>query len=285
MPHPLHEQIRKSWNHATVAHNSHKGDQAAFLRGGGSTLFPEELALLGDLAGLRVLHLQCNSGQDTLSIAARGAMATGVDISDEAIAVATRLSTDSGIPATFERADVYDWLESAPRGAFDRVFSSYGVIGWLSDLPAWARGIARVLAPDGRFVLVEFHPEVFLFEEAAGAFRVATGPTHGRMDCPEGVGDYVAASGAGLLHGASYQEGVVGFQNPESSHEFGHTLGSVVNAVARAGLVIEQLSEYSYTNGCRLFASMVDLGQRRWCLPSGAPRVPLMFGLCARSMR
>ena len=39
----LHEQNRKSWNHATVAHNSHKGNQAAFLRSGGSTLFPEEL--------------------------------------------------------------------------------------------------------------------------------------------------------------------------------------------------------------------------------------------------
>lgn len=44
----LHEQNGVSWNAATVAHNSHRGDshrgdQAAFLRDGGSTLFPEEL--------------------------------------------------------------------------------------------------------------------------------------------------------------------------------------------------------------------------------------------------
>ena len=154
----LHEQNRKSWNHATVAHNSHKGNQAAFLRGGGSTLFPEELELLGDLTHQRLVHLQCNAGQDTLSLAARGAIVTGVDISDEAIAFATRLSADSGIPASFERADVYDWLEAAPRGSFDRGFSSYGAVVWLSDLPAWARGIARVLAPGGRMVLMEFHP-------------------------------------------------------------------------------------------------------------------------------
>ncbi len=281
MGHPLHEQNRKSWNHATAAHNSHKGDQAAFLRGGGSTLFPDELALLGDLVGRRLLHLQCNAGQDTLSLVARGAIATGVDISDEAIAFATRLAADSGLPARFERADVYDWLDAAPRAAFDRVFSSYGALGWLSDLPAWARGVAQVLAPDGRLVVLEFHPELFLLQEADGVLGLARGPLTGRIDC-DGVGDYVAESQAGLLHGAPYQEGVVEFHNPERSHEFGYTLGSIVDAVARAGLVIEQLAEYPYSNGCKFFSTMVDVGQRRWALPPGAPDVPLMYGLCAR---
>ena len=64
------EQNRRSWNAATLAHNSHKGDQALFLRQGGSTLFPEELALLGDVRGRSLLHLQCNAGQDSLSLAA-----------------------------------------------------------------------------------------------------------------------------------------------------------------------------------------------------------------------
>ena len=82
----LHEANRLSWNAATQAHNSHKIDQAGFLRRGGSTLFAEELALLGDVRGLRIAHLQCNAGQDSLSLAALGALVTGVDISDEAIA-------------------------------------------------------------------------------------------------------------------------------------------------------------------------------------------------------
>ena len=82
----LHERNRLSWNAATQAHNSHKRDQAGFLRRGGSTLYKEEIELLGDVTGLSLVHLQCNSGQDTLSWAARGARVTGVDISDEAIA-------------------------------------------------------------------------------------------------------------------------------------------------------------------------------------------------------
>lgn len=74
------ESTRASWNVATRAHNAHKRDQAAFLRAGGSTLYPEEKALLGDVKGKDVLHLCCNSGQDTLSIGAGGARVVGVDL-------------------------------------------------------------------------------------------------------------------------------------------------------------------------------------------------------------
>jgi hypothetical protein len=69
----LHELNRLSWNTATVAHDSHEGDQAAFFRHGGSTLFPEKRELPGDLAGVRLLHLQRNAGQDTPSLVREGA--------------------------------------------------------------------------------------------------------------------------------------------------------------------------------------------------------------------
>ena len=161
-----HEANRRAWNAATEAHNSHKADQAGFLRARGSTLFPEEVELLGDLTGRSLLHLQCNAGQDTLSLAHLGATVTGVDISDTAIAFARQLAADAGIPATFERADVYDWLaEAAAAGRrFDVVFCSYGFLFWLSDIAAWARGIAAVLRPGGRFVAVEFHPFAMMFD-------------------------------------------------------------------------------------------------------------------------
>ena len=279
--HPLHEQNRRSWNHATIAHNSHKGDQAAFLRDGGSTLFPEELELLGDLRGRRLVHLLCNAGQDTLSLASRGALVTGVDISDEAIAFARQLATDSGFPATFDRADVYDWLDATTPGSFDLAFSSYGALGWLSDLPAWARGVARALAPGGRLVLVEFHPTLAYFDDQ---LRLISGEqlSADGIFWAEGVHDYVADSGAGLLHGATYQEGLLGFRNPEGCHEFLHSLGNIVDAVARAGLTVERVHEWHHANGWKGFKNMVDLGERRWGWPPGMPPIPLMYGLAAR---
>lgn len=90
----LHELNRLSWNTTKVAHDSHEGDQAAFFRHGGSTLFPEQRELLDDVAGLRLLHLQCNAGQDTPSLVRDGADATGVDIADEAIGFARFEHTD-----------------------------------------------------------------------------------------------------------------------------------------------------------------------------------------------
>src|SRR5260370_16611384 len=151
----LHTHNRASWNAATQAHNSHKGDQARFFREGGSTLHPEELELLGEVRGLALVHLLCNSGQDTLSIAAQlGAVVTGVDISDEAIGFAQQLSLDSGIPATFERADVFDWLEQARENhrQFDIVFSSYGLVHCPSAPTPSTHRIPSFLNPSGPLV-------------------------------------------------------------------------------------------------------------------------------------
>lgn len=279
MHNDMHEANRLSWNAATVAHNSHKGDQAAFLRAGGSTLYPEEIELLGDLTGLDLLHLQCNSGQDSLSLARLGAKVTGVDISDEAIAFAARLSNESGIAAKFERADLFTWFAEARAAGrrFDRVFSSYGTICWLSDLGVWARGIADVLGPGGRFAFVEFHPFAMVFNEKwiphydyAPKAPVAEA----------GVGDYVADSGSGLAVG-DYQQGVVGFTNPHPSFEFNWGIADVVQALIDAGLRIERLKEYPYANGWAGFEAMRDLGGRRMAPPETMPSLPLMYAIAA----
>jgi len=276
-----HEQNRRSWNHATRAHNSHKGDQAAFLRGGGSTLFPEEVELLGDVRGKRLVHLQCNAGQDTLSLARLGAEATGVDISDEAIDFARRLSAESGIPATFERADVYAWLAEAARAGrrFDLAFSSYGAVCWLTDLPAWARGIAGVLAPGGRFVLVEFHPAAMMYDEE---LRLRF-PYSSRepIEYEEGVGDYVAFSGDGLIAG-EWTEGVRDFRNPHRSYDFQWGVAEVVQALIGAGLRIDALREWTYSNGCTPFRGMRSEPGRRFRMPEAYPDLPLMYGVSAR---
>ncbi len=277
----LHEQNRRSWNLATQAHNSHKGDQAAFLRGGGTTLSPEELELLGDVRGKRLVHLQCNAGQDTLSLAQLGAVVTGVDISDEAVAFATRLSAESGIPGRFVRADVYDWLAEAAEGEFDLAFSSYGAICWLSDLETWASGIARTLKPGGRFALVEFHPTAWMFEED-WTLKYPYRSGGRELTFEEGIGDYVAAAGESLAP-SGYEEGVKDFVNPEASHEFAWALADVIGAFLRAGMVLERFEEYPYSNGAALFQDMGHGPGNRRVPPAHVPEgFPLMFGVAFR---
>lgn len=281
----FHEENRLSWNEATIAHNSHKGDQAKFLREGGSTLFPEELELLGDLQGRSLVHLQCNAGQDTLSLARLGAEVTGVDISDTAIDFARQLSQGSGIPGTFERMDVYDWLEQVAQATqrFDIVFSSYGAICWLSDLQNWARGIAAILKPGGRLVVVDFHPFMNIFEwdlERKYSYFTEKGTP---FTWEEGIGDYVSFSKEGLvdMEYAKDVEGVKDFKNPHRSHEFQYTLGDLVTALLESGLTLKSLKEYPYSNGFHAFERMRVDG-RRYYLPDDQPNMPLMYSISAQ---
>ena len=277
----LREQNRVSWNAVVGAHESHRGDLSRFFSEGGSTLFQEECDLLGKLEGRSLVHLQCNSGGDSISLARLGATVTGVDVSDEAISSARDLAEKTGIRATFERADVYDWLEEASREGrrFDVAFASYGVICWLPDLRIWAGGIAGILNPGGCFVLIDFHPAADIFDRAWN--HVNDYPSGGEpLLLDRGVGDYVGASGGGLTP-AGFVEGVRDFENPEGCYLFRWGLGEVVTALAEAGLRITALEEYPYANGERKFAGMRELPGKRMVPPEHIPTVPLMYGIRA----
>jgi SAM-dependent methyltransferase len=277
----LREQNRVAWNAVVRAHDSHRGDLSRFFSEGGSTPFQEELNLLGELEGRSLVHLQCNSGGDSISLARLGAAVTGVDISDEAVSSARALAEKTGTRAAFERADVYDWLEEASREGrhFDIAFASYGVICWLPDLRRWAWGIAGILNPGGRFVLIDFHPAADIFDRDWN--HVSDYPYGGEpLPLEEGVGDYVAVSGRGLTP-AGFVEGVRDFENPEGCYLFRWGLGEVVTALTKAGLRITTLEEYPYANGERKFAGMRELPYRRMIPPAGIPTIPLMYGIRA----
>jgi SAM-dependent methyltransferase len=276
----LHEENRRSWNVATDAHNSHKGDQASFFRNGGNKLYLEEKELLGDITGLSVVHLLCNAGQDTLSLAQMGAVVTGVDISDTAIAFARTLSADSGVPAAFYRMDVYDWFEEAAKEGqqFDLVFCSYGAIHWLSNLSIWARGVATVLKTGGRFITVDYHPVMAMFDEHLNRkfpyFRKDMVVT-----MENGIPDYVAARGKGLPN-TSYVEGIKDFQNPYRAYRFPWGIGEIITALLEAGLRLTHFQEYPHANGDKPFLQMENSGHS-WSLPDDQPNMPLMYAIVA----
>lgn len=274
-----HELNRISWNEGTKAHNSHKGDQASFFRAGGNTLFVEEQTLLGDISGKTLLHLQCNSGQDSLSIASHlGARVTGVDISDEAVRFARNLAEASDIPAEFIRADIYDFFASNRR-RFDFAFSSYGVLCWLSDISEWGRGIANCLQPGGRFVLIDFHPAFATYdEEWQLRYDYMGGVCH---EFESGVGDYVALTGSAAEIDI-LQPGVVDFRNPYPGVEFQWGVAEVVCALIDSGLRLTDLQEYAHCNGFKPMPDMRDIGGRRYAAPLHLPQnIPLMFSLVA----
>lgn len=154
---------KQTWNNKTEVHiDSEFYDNVNFLKGK-STLNSIELALLGDISGKRILHLQCHFGQDSLSLARFGAKVTGVDLSNNAIEKATSFAKELQLDATFICSDIYD-LPNHLTEKFDIVFTSYGTIGWLPDLDKWAKVVSRFLKPNGKFIMADFHPVVWMFD-------------------------------------------------------------------------------------------------------------------------
>lgn len=277
----LHERNRQAWNVATDAHNSHKPDQAAFFREGGNKLYAEERQLLDDISGKRMVHLQCNAGQDTLSLAQMGAGVVGVDISDTAIEFARNLSAESGVPADFVRADVYDWLADAgERGEqFDIAFSSYGAVIWLSDLKTWAAGISRILKPGGRFVVVDFHP-VSLSLDDDWTLRYPYSSFDGSSEYvvwEDGVNDYVAMEIQQANLDAEIP-GVQDFVNPHPSYEFAWGIADIVGAFLHAGMRLVDLREYPFSNSGHMPGMKLN-DQGKWVPPEGIPALPMMYGI------
>lgn len=269
----LYEQNRRSWNAVTPAHNSHKRDQAAFLRQGGTTLFPEEVELLGDIRGQQLVHLQCNCGQDTLSLVQLGATLTGVDLSDEAVSHARGLSEATGLDATFVRSDLYSWFDDSEPARFDTVFTSYGTVGWLDDLTRWAHGVAHVLRPGGRLVFIDFHPLVWSLGPSPTSYFL-----QGVIEEEGGVRDYVGKD----LAPSGYEPGISDFANPHDAKCFQWTVADHIQALIDAGLHLETMREYPFTNGCEVFDGMRPLPERRYTMPEGQPEMPLMLALVAR---
>lgn len=155
---------KRGWNNRTDIHfHSDFYDNASFIEGRNS-LNSIELDLLGDIKSKTILHLQCHFGQDTISLNRMGAKSTGVDLSDKAIEKAIELAALTKSDSDFICCDIYD-LPQHLKKEFDIVFTSYGTIGWLPDLNKWGNIISRYLKPGGKFILVEFHPFIWMFDD------------------------------------------------------------------------------------------------------------------------
>ena len=154
---------KETWNNKVEVHiNCDFYDMEGFLRGK-STLNSIELDLLGDVKGKKILHLQCHFGQDTMSFSRLGALATGVDFSDKAIEKAKEINKQLKLDATFICCDIYE-LQNHLDEKFDIVFTSYGTIGWFPNLDKWAKVISHFLKPNGKFIMADFHPIVWMFD-------------------------------------------------------------------------------------------------------------------------
>jgi SAM-dependent methyltransferase len=227
-----------------------------------------DLPRLGNVAGLRGVHLQCHIGTDTVSLARLGARMTGVDLSPASLTEARRIAAAAGAgDVEFVESDVYSVPDRLPAGAFDLVFTGIGALCWLPDIRRWAGVVAGLLRPGGRLFLREGHPVLWSIDETRDELVVH----HPYFERPEPIV---------FEDGGTYVETDAEFTH-NVTHEWNHGLGEIVTALLDAGMELTALEEHDSVPWEALPGKMErgELGE--WRLTERRERLPLSYTLQA----
>ena len=131
----------------------------------------DQIHLLGNVSGQRVLELGCGSGHSLVYLAQQGATEVwGLDLAATQIAAATELLHARGIAAHLFTSPM-EHNPGIPTNYFDVVISIYA-LGWTADLTRTLAHVAAYLKANGRFVFSWEHPLHHCLSYADGHFIV-----------------------------------------------------------------------------------------------------------------
>lgn len=123
----------------------------------GAFISEEKCQLLGDLSGKKLLEIGCGSGQSLHYAGEREAAELwGVDLSENQIEKTRQLLASKGVSATLVCSPMEEEC-GIPKNYFDIVYSIYA-IGWTTDLEGTFQRIYSYLKKDGVFIFSWSHP-------------------------------------------------------------------------------------------------------------------------------
>jgi len=252
---------KKWWDDVTPIHSNSNLYNLEGFRKGKSSLEAIELEEVGSVRGKSLMHLMCHFGMDTLSWAREGTTVTGVDLSDESIKLARKLSKETGVPAKFICSDIYE-LPKVMDKKFDIIYTSYGVLCWLSNIKKWAKVINHFLKDGGMFYIVELHPFTNILSHDFKIYYkyFVKGPYIDDSD-----GTYT-----------DWDAEVKGF-----TYEWSYTISDVINALIKEGLKIEHVHEFPFTMYDQFPGFMKKNTDGKYVLKNKKVQVPLLFSLKA----
>jgi SAM-dependent methyltransferase len=262
---------RANWDERAPAHSASPGysrqrfiDDPSFV----SAVVRFDLPRLGDIRGLRGVHLQCHIGTDTISLARLGAVMTGVDFSPASLAEARRLSSELGAGVEFVEADVYDAVAALGGRTFDLVFTGIGALCWLPSVSRWAAVVAELLRPGGRLFIREGHPMMWSLDERHTDSLVVD---H----------DYFERSEPMVFdEQGTYVETDTQFKRTVT-HVWNHGLGEIVTALLDGGMELTALVEHDSVPWEALPGQMEQASDSEWRLRDRPWRLPHSYTLQA----
>lgn len=252
---------KKWWNDVTLIHSKSKLYNLNRFKKGKTSLEKTELDELKNVKGKTLLHLMCHFGMDTLSWGRKGAIVTGVDISEESIKLAKKLSKQVNVPARFICADIYD-LSKVLDEKFDIIFASYGVLCWISNIKKWAKLINHFLKDGGTFYIVELHPFNNILSYDFKLF-------YKYFD----KGPYIDDSSGTYTDWGANVKGI--------TYEWSYTISDVINSLIEQKLKIEFVHEFPYTMYDQYPGNMKKNKLGQYVLKNKKIQIPLLFSLKA----
>ena len=123
----------------------------------------EWIARHAELAAKRVLDVGCGGGILAEAMARRGALVTGIDLSEKALRVAALHLHESTLEVRYERVTAEDYAAAHP-GAFD-VVTCMELLEHVPDPAAMVAACARLVRPGGKvfFSTINRNPKSYLF--------------------------------------------------------------------------------------------------------------------------
>lgn len=253
---------KNSWNAKVEPHLKSDFYFVDEFLNGRSSLNSIELELLGNIEGKTILHLQCHFGQDSISLSRLGAKVTGIDLSDKAINAAKDLAGQCETNTEFICSDVYN-LPNILDQKFDIVFTSYGAIGWLPDLDKWAGVISRFLKPDGKFIMAEFHPVVWMFDDDFKEIAYSYFNEKPIVEISEGT---YADFSADIV-----QEYVM----------WNHSMAEVLQSLINHNFELKNFQEFDWSP-YPCFKRVEEFESKKWRIPKFGNKIPIVFALTAQ---
>ena len=150
---------------------------------------------------------------------------------------------------------------------YDIVYTSKGILCWISDIDKWANEISFLLKKGGIFYIMESHPILNIFDdEIVGDLKVINSYFHTKNPI-------------------EYNDDHPDYSNKDyipvnKTYEWHWTMSDIVNALIRNGMKIVFIHEYEKIF-YKAFDGMVQDNEGWWIMEKYKGKVPFVFTLKA----
>lgn len=152
-----------SWHRFTTADPT-RSPGANTVTYGADLPSEDDLRLLGDVEGLRILDLGCGSGHNAVVLAAKGAKVIGVDDDAAALDVARGQADDAEVRVELHQGQLHE-LAFLRSDSVDAAISAMALAA-VDDLARVFRQVHRVLKPEAPLVCSLPHPAFAMLDPA-----------------------------------------------------------------------------------------------------------------------